>query len=158
MSRHGPLISLAVASVASIGGTRVSTIAIPWLVLTTTGSPVLTGLVGFAEMLPYVLTKALGGPLIDLLGARRVAIWSDGLSTIAVMLVPLLFWLGLLSIWVLLPAVALIGVLRAPPTQQSTRWCRPLLRWEKYRWSASPASWAPAIAWPEPWAPPAPAH
>ena len=114
MSGHGPLISLAVASVASIGGTRVSTIAIPWLVLTTTGSPVLTGLVGFAEMLPYVLTKALGGPLIDRLGARRVAIWSDGLSTLAVMLVPLLFWLGLLSIWVLLPTVALIGVLRAP--------------------------------------------
>ena len=114
MSRHGPLISLAVASVASIGGTRVSTIAIPWLVLTTTGSPVLTGLVGFAEMLPYVLTKALGGPLIDRLGARRISIWSDGLSAIAVALVPLLFWMGLLSIWALLPAVALIGVLRAP--------------------------------------------
>lgn len=114
MSKHAPLIALAVASVASIGGTRLSTIAIPWLVLTTTGSPVLTGLVGFAEMLPYVLTKALGGPLIDRLGARRMAIWSDGLSTIAVALVPLLFWMGLLSIWSLLPAVALIGVLRAP--------------------------------------------
>ncbi len=114
MSKHAPLIALSVASVVSIGGTRVSTIAIPWLVLTTTGSPVLTGLVGFAEMLPYVLTKALGGPLIDRLGARRICIWSDGLSTIAVALVPLLFWMGLLSIWTLLPAVALIGVLRAP--------------------------------------------
>ena len=114
MTRQGPLIALAAASVASIGGTRVSTIAIPWLVLTTTGSPVLTGLVGFAEMLPYVLAKALGGPLIDRIGARRIAIWSDGLSTIAVALVPLLFWMGILSIWVLLPTVALIGVLRAP--------------------------------------------
>ena len=82
--------------------------------LTTTGSPVLTGLAGFAEMLPYVLAKALGGPLIDRLGARRIAVWCDMLSTLAVMLVPLLFWAGLLSIWVLLPAVALIGVLRAP--------------------------------------------
>jgi MFS family permease len=114
MSKHRPLIALAAASVLSIGGTRLSTIAIPWLVLTTTGSPVLTGLVGFAEMLPYVLTKALGGPLIDRLGARRMAIWSDALSTIAVALVPVLFWMGLLSIWTLLPAVALIGVLRAP--------------------------------------------
>lgn len=114
MSRHAPMVALAAASVASIGGTRVSTIAIPWLVLTTTGSPVLTGLVGFAEMAPYVLAKALGGPLIDRIGARRIAIWSDGLSTLAVALVPLLFWAGLLSIWVLLPAVALIGVLRAP--------------------------------------------
>ncbi|QQR35220.1 MFS transporter [Devosia oryziradicis] len=114
MSRHIPLIALSTASVISIGGTRLSTIAIPWLVLTTTGSPVLTGLVGFAEMLPYVLAKALGGPLIDRLSARRICIWSDALSTMAVVLVPVLFWLGLLSLWTLLPAVALIGVLRAP--------------------------------------------
>ena len=115
MKGQGPLIALAAASVASIGGTRVSTIAIPWLVLTTTGSPVLTGLVGFAEMLPYVVAKALGGPLLDRIGARRVSIWWDLLSAAAVALVPLLYWAGLLSIWALLPAVALIGVLRAPP-------------------------------------------
>ncbi|UYO00095.1 MAG: MFS transporter [Devosia sp.] len=114
MSRHGPLAAVAAATVFSVGGTRLSVIAIPWLVLTLTGSPVLTGLVGFAELLPYVLVKALSGPLIDRLGARRVAIWSDGLSTIAVLLVPLSFWLGWLSVWALLPAVAVIGALRAP--------------------------------------------
>lgn len=114
MSAHRAFIALAGATVLSTSGTRLSAIAIPWLVLTTTGSPVLTGLAGFAEMLPYVVAKALGGPLIDRLGARRVALWSDGLSTLAVALVPLLYWAGLLSIWVLLPAVALLGVLRAP--------------------------------------------
>ncbi|SEQ61388.1 Major Facilitator Superfamily protein [Devosia sp. YR412] len=114
MTRQAPLVALAVASVISIGGTRLSTIAIPWLVLTTTGSPLLTGLAGFAEMLPYVLAKALAGPMIDRVGARRISIVSDVLSTLAVALVPLLFWLGWLSIWALLPAVALIGVLRAP--------------------------------------------
>lgn len=114
MSVHRAFIALAGATVLSTSGTRLSAIAIPWLVLTTTGSPVLTGLAGFAEMLPYVVAKALGGPLIDRLGARRVALWSDGLSTLAVALVPLLYWAGLLSIWVLLPAVALLGVLRAP--------------------------------------------
>ena len=114
MSGRGPLIALAAATIASIGGTRVSVIAIPWLVLTTTGSPVLTGLVGMAELLPYVIAKALGGPLIDRIGARRISIWSDCLSAAAMALVPLLFWTGMLSFWVLLPAVALIGVLRAP--------------------------------------------
>ncbi len=114
MNGKGPLVALASATVASIGGTRLSVIAIPWLVLTTTGSPVLTGLVGLAELLPYVVAKALGGPLIDRIGARRIAIWSDCLSALALTLVPLLFWAGLLSIWVLLPAVALVGVLRAP--------------------------------------------
>ncbi|SMQ65394.1 Transmembrane secretion effector [Devosia lucknowensis] len=114
MKQHRPLISLAAATVCSVGGTRLSVIAIPWLVLTTTGSPVLTGVVGMAELLPYVMAKALGGPLIDRVGARRIAIWSDCLSTIALLIVPMLFWLGLLSIWLLIPAVALIGVLRAP--------------------------------------------
>jgi MFS family permease len=114
MIPYRPVIALSLATVLSTSGTRLSVIAIPWLVLTTTGSPVLTGLVGFAEMLPYVLAKALGGPLLDRIGARRVSVWCDWLSTIAVALVPLLFWAGLLSIWVLLPAVALIGVLRAP--------------------------------------------
>lgn len=114
MTMPRSFLALSVATVLSTSGTRLSAIAIPWLVLTTTGSPVLTGLVGFAEMLPYVLAKALGGPLIDRLGARRVAVWCDCLSTLAVSLVPLFYWAGLLSIWVLLPLVALIGVLRAP--------------------------------------------
>lgn len=114
MSIPRPFVALSIATVLSTTGTRFSAIAIPWLVLTTTGSPVLTGLAGFAEMLPYVLAKALGGPLIDRIGARRIAVWCDVLSTIAVALVPLLYWAGLLSIWVLLPCVALIGVLRAP--------------------------------------------
>lgn len=115
MSVHRAFVALAGATVLSTSGTRLSAIAIPWLVLTTTGSPVLTGLAGFAEMLPYVVAKALGGPLIDRIGARRVSLWCDMLSAAAVALVPLLFWAGLLSIWVLLPAVALLGVLRAPP-------------------------------------------
>lgn len=114
MKKQAALIALATATIASTGGTRLSTIAIPWLVLTTTNSPILTGLVGLAEMLPYVVAKALGGPLIDRIGAKRFAIWCDSLSTLAVALVPLLFWAGLLSIWALLPAVALIGMLRAP--------------------------------------------
>ncbi len=114
MSIQRAFVALAGATVLSTSGTRLSAIAIPWLVLTTTGSPVLTGLAGFAEMAPYVVAKALGGPLIDRIGARRIAVWCDSLSMIAVALVPLLYWAGLLSIWVLLPAVALIGVLRAP--------------------------------------------
>lgn len=114
MTRQLPLVAVASATVLSVGGTRLSAIAIPWLVLTLTGSPVLTGLVGFAELLPYVVAKALAGPLIDRLGARRIAIWGDMLSVPALVIVPLLFWLGWLSVWALIPAVALIGVLRAP--------------------------------------------
>ena len=40
-------------------GTRVSMIALPFFVLTTTGSPEKTGLVSVAEMLPLVVLKVL---------------------------------------------------------------------------------------------------
>ena len=73
MSRRAPLIGFLIADAVSLAGTRVSMIAIPWLVLTTTGSAAKTGLVALAEMLPLVVVKALAGPQIDRVGARRVA-------------------------------------------------------------------------------------
>jgi MFS family permease len=105
---------LAVAETVSISGTRLSTIAIPWLVLSTTGSPVSTGLVAMMEMLPYVAAKALGGPLIDRVGPKRIAIACDAASVAVVGLVPLLHLLGLLTVPVLLPIVFAIGALRGP--------------------------------------------
>ena len=63
-----PLYGWLTAEAISLLGTRVSMIAIPWLVLTTTGSPTQTGLVAFAEITPMVLFKASGGPLVDRVG------------------------------------------------------------------------------------------
>ncbi|MGK9169370.1 MFS transporter [Inquilinus limosus] len=114
MSARAPFLALVVAETFSISGTRLSAIAIPWLVLTTTGSPVSTGLVAMTEMLPYVVAKALGGPLIDRVGPKRIAILCDTASVVAVGLVPLLHLLGMLTIPVLLPIVFAIGVLRGP--------------------------------------------
>ncbi|MPZ59714.1 MAG: MFS transporter [Propionibacteriales bacterium] len=57
----------------------------------------LTGIVGFAEMAPYVLAKALGGPLIDRFGARRVSAAADSLSLVVVGPIPLLHHLDALS-------------------------------------------------------------
>jgi MFS family permease len=66
------------------------------------------------EMLPYVAAKALGGPLIDRVGAKRIAIACDAASVAVVGLVPLLDFLGMLSVPVLLPVVFAMGVLRGP--------------------------------------------
>ena len=114
MSRRTPLVGWLTAETISLSGTRVSMIAIPWFVLTTTGSATQTGLVAFAEMGPYVLAKGLGGPLIDRLGARRVAITADMASVAAVGAIPLLHGLDLLSFPLLLVLVAIAGALRGP--------------------------------------------
>ena len=109
-----PLIAYLVANVVSLCGTRVSAIAIPWFVLVTTGSPMKTGLVAFAEMTPLVLCKAFGGPLIDRIGGRRISVSADLVSTFVVALIPLLHVLHLLSFPALLTLVAIAGALRGP--------------------------------------------
>ncbi|MGR9077242.1 MFS transporter [Rhizobium leguminosarum] len=114
MKKGGPFLALAAAETLSLSGTRLSTIAIPWLVLSTTGSPVLTGLTAMMEMLPYVAAKALSGPLIDRVGPKRIAVVCDIASVAVVMLVPMLDWLDLLGMPLLLPVVFAMGVLRGP--------------------------------------------
>lgn len=109
-----PIVGFLIAEVFSLGGTRLSMIAVPWLVLTLTGSATMTGLVAFAEMLPYVLVKTLAGPIIDRVGAKPVAVAADALSVLTIASVPLLHLLGALQVWLLLPVVALMGALRGP--------------------------------------------
>lgn len=111
---HRAVVALGLAEIVSLAGTRFSMVAIPWLVLTLTGDPILTGVAGLAEMLPYVGIKALAGPLIDRFGARRIALAGDTASMMAIALVPLLHLIGLLSFATLLPAVVLLGALRGP--------------------------------------------
>ncbi len=115
-----PLYGWLTAEAISLLGTRVSMIAIPWLVLTTTGSPTQTGLVAFAEITPMVLLKAFGGPLVDRVGPRRMAITADALSFLAVGLIPLLHHSGSLSFPLLLGLVAVAGALRGPGDAATT--------------------------------------
>ena len=110
----GALWGWLASDTVSLVGTRLSMIAVPWLVLTTTGSPVLTGLVAFAEMAPYVVLKALTGPVVDRLGARRVAVTADLVSLVVVGAVPVLHALGLLTYPALLLLVTLTGAVRGP--------------------------------------------
>ncbi len=109
-----PLYGWLTAEAISLLGTRVSMIAIPWLVLVTTGSATLTGLVSVAELTPLVLFKATGGPLVDRVGPRRMAITADLLSMVAVGLIPLLHRADSLTFPVLLLLVAVGGALRGP--------------------------------------------
>ncbi|MBX6386304.1 MAG: MFS transporter, partial [Microbispora sp.] len=109
-----PLGGLLAAMMVALTGTRVSAIALPWFVLVTTGSATQTGLVAFCEMTPYVVVKALTGPLVDRAGPRVVSWSTDAVSAAAAGAVPLLHATGLLSFPVLLALVAVIGAARGP--------------------------------------------
>ena len=109
-----PLYGLLTAEAISLVGTRISMIALPWFVLTTTGSVTETGLVAAVEMAPLVLFKVLGGPFTDRLGARRVAVWCDAASALTVAAIPALHLAGRLDLPLLLVLVGLAGALRGP--------------------------------------------
>ena len=102
------------ADALALTGTRLAAVALPWLALTTTGSPTAAGLVAFAELAPLVVAKVLSGPLIDRLGARRVAVTCDGASALTVAAIPVLHHLDALSLVALLGLVAATGALRGP--------------------------------------------
>ncbi|MFY1687902.1 MFS transporter [Plantactinospora sp. WMMB782] len=107
-----PLVGLLVAEWISLVGSRMSMVALPWFTLVLTGSAARTGVVAFAEMLPYVLACALGGPLIDRIGARRTSVLADLGSAAALAGVPLLHLADRLSFGALVGLVAVVGLLR----------------------------------------------
>ncbi|MFC4998169.1 MFS transporter [Dactylosporangium cerinum] len=112
MPRRGPFIALISAYVVSVTGTSMSAIAIPWLVLTTTGSAAQTGVVVFAQLLPYVATQLLGGPVVDRLGLRRSFIRGNAAAATAIAVIPLCHALDVLTLPVLIGLVVIVGVCR----------------------------------------------
>ncbi|MFC0006489.1 MFS transporter [Micromonospora siamensis] len=109
MTPRRQLYTLVGADLITNLGTRISIVAIPWLVLETTGSPTRMGLVAAAEALPYMLSSALATPWADRFGVRRTSIVVDAASAAVVAVVALAPWLGFGA---LVALVAVAGALR----------------------------------------------
>ncbi|WP_329571799.1 MFS transporter [Kitasatospora sp. NBC_01266] len=108
------LIGILSASAASLSANRVLSIALPWFVLTTTGSIAKTGLVAFCQVLPYVISQALSGPIIDRVGPKRISVLGDLVSMTAMAVAPVLYLSGALSFPVLMGLMAVIGIADGP--------------------------------------------
>lgn len=118
-TEHGPhrwrgLLALLSANAVAWTGTRLAGIALPWFVLTTTGSPLRTGAVAFAQMGPYIISQALAGPIIDRVGPRRVSMVCDIVVAVGIGSIPLLFGLDLLPFPLLLGILAVVGTADGP--------------------------------------------
>ena len=114
MKSRTPLFGLLAANAISITGNRLTQLAIPWFVLQSTGSVAETGLVGFFSLLPFVISSALGGVIVDRLGYRRASIVSDLASGLTVLGVPILYNTVGLPLAALLALVFAGALLDAP--------------------------------------------
>lgn len=103
--RRGGLIGLLAAETLSTAGNRISLLAIPWLVLVTTGSPVRMGVVAGVGSLAYVMAGVFGTPLADRFGLRRTVILTDLGCAVTTALVAALYHVGF-ALLVALIAVA----------------------------------------------------
>ena len=111
---RGPLIALLAASITALTGRQLSLVAIPWLVLTETGSAGRAGLVGAVAFLPAMVAGLLGGVLIDRIGARRMAIVANLVSAAGIVMIPLLDATVGLAFWQLLVFVLVGSMLEIP--------------------------------------------
>jgi MFS family permease len=114
MSRRAPLYALYAADTISLSGNAVAQIAIPWFVLTETGSATLTALVVFFNFVPIVLAAFFGGVVVDRLGFRTTSVVADLASSAAVAAIPLLHTTVGIEIWQLMALVFLGALLDAP--------------------------------------------
>jgi MFS family permease len=114
VARRAPLYALYAADTISLAGNAVAQIAIPWYVLTTTGSASLTALVVFFNFLPIVLAAFFGGVVVDRLGFRTASVVADLASSAAVAAIPLLRTTVGIELWQLMTLVFLGALLDAP--------------------------------------------
>jgi len=111
--RERSLVALLVAETISTTGMQMTWLALPWFVLTTTGSAGRMVLVLAAEAVGLALFGLPGGSVLARLGPRRMMMLSDGIRGPLTLLIPILHWLGLLSFPLLLALVFALGAFSA---------------------------------------------
>ena len=111
--RERSLAALLVAETISTTGAQMTWLALPWFVLTTTGSAGRMVLVLAAEAIGLALFGLPGGSVLARLGPRRMMMLSDGIRGPLTLLIPILHWGGLLSFPLLLALVFALGAFSA---------------------------------------------
>ncbi|MEY2695326.1 MAG: hypothetical protein RLZZ72_582 [Actinomycetota bacterium] len=104
-----PFLLLQLSSIASVISGSMVFIAIPWIALEITGNSASAGLVVSLTAIPGLLLSPILGSVIDKLGRKNVASWSELLTVMTSLLIPIVAGLWELT----LPALIVIGLLRA---------------------------------------------
>jgi MFS family permease len=111
--RQRSLVALLAAQTISTTGMQMTWLALPWFVLTTTGSAGRMVLVLAAEAIGLAVFGLPAGSLLSRIGSRRLMMLSDGIRGPLTLSIPILHWEGLLSFPLLLVLVFCLGAFGA---------------------------------------------
>ena len=109
-----------VGRLISLFGDAFTLIALPWFVLQVTGSGTATAGILLTLQLPAILTSMVIGSLVDHFQPRTIMAIDNGFRTFIVGLIPILYWFGLLELWLLFLLTFLAGML-VPATEVGSR-------------------------------------
>jgi MFS family permease len=112
--RNGPLRALMAAEIISTTGSQMTWLALPWFVLTTSGSATRMSFVVAAEVIGMGLMTLPGSRLLSQFGARRAMLLCDGVRAPLIVFIPILHWAGALSFPLLLAISFGVGAMTAP--------------------------------------------
>ena len=118
--RNRSLLALLARDVVSLTGSQMTWLALPWFVLTTTGSASRMAVVLAVESASLAVFGFLGGNIVARLGPRRTMPVADAARAPLVALVPLLHALDALSFPLLLVLVAAISAFITPSFASKT--------------------------------------
>ncbi len=76
---------------ASNLGNMLTSLAVPWFVLETTGSATKTGLTAAATLIPVIIASFFGGALADRASRRGLSVFADLLSSLTLAAVPFFY-------------------------------------------------------------------
>lgn len=109
-----PLAAMIATNFISHFSNQLTAIAVPWFVLTLTGSATQTGLTAAVTLLPSIIMSFFGGAMVDRMNARKMSVFSDLMSGLTVAFVPLLYLLDQLNFPLLLALMFLGAIFDTP--------------------------------------------
>ena len=101
------------ARLVSLFGEAFALIALPWFVLHMTSSGTATAGILLALQLPAIVTSLGFGSLVDRYQPRTILSVDNALRTLIFALIPVLYWLGALELWLLFLLTLLAGMLES---------------------------------------------
>jgi MFS family permease len=104
----------------SLFGDAFTLIALPWFVLQVTGSGTATAGILLTLQLPVLLTSMVIGSLVDRFQPRAIITIDNGLRTLIIGLIPMLYWFNVLELWLVFLLTFLAAMLK-PATEVGAR-------------------------------------